>query len=211
MPEDPTSAFLKDLPLIAILRGIQPSEIIETAAVIYEAGFKAIEVPLNSPDPLESIGLLVDHFGDRMAVGAGTVLSPNDVRQVSERGGKLIVSPNVNPEVIALTKELGMHSLPGVMTSSECFSALGAGADGLKLFPASMAGYSGLKALRAVLPKQTKVYAVGGADASNLGEWVQAGADGMGLGSCLYKAGDSVASVAENARQLVASFRQASA
>lgn len=210
MSEDQTSRHLKDLPLIAILRGVKPAEVLEMCAVIHEAGIRAIEVPLNSPEALKSIALLVDHYGDKMAVGAGTVLSVDEVREVSDRGGRLIVSPNTNPEVIARTKELGLHSLPGVMTCTECFTALEAGADGLKLFPAFIPGYSGLKALRAVLPKHTTVYAVGGVEAPNLQDWLQAGADGMGLGSCIYQVGDSVTTVAEKAREVVASFRQAS-
>ena len=192
--------------LIAILRGLRPEEAADIADALIAAGIDRIEVPLNSPDPLDSIDRLAAAFGDAAEIGAGTVLSVEDVRRVADCGGRLIVSPNADPEVIAETKRLGLASYPGVYTASECFTALKAGADGLKIFPAFQMGSKGLKALRDVLPKATQVYAVGGVGAADFAEWRAAGADGFGIGGALYRPGATADEVAAKAAALVTAY-----
>lgn len=192
--------------LIAILRGIKPDEALGITDALIDAGIDRIEVPLNSPEPLISIRLMADNFGADALIGAGTVLTPEDVDDVARAGGKLIVSPNCNAEVIVRSKKLGLASFPGVFTASECFSALAAGADGLKIFPAFTMGPQGLAALRAVLPSETSVYAVGGAGPENFDQWRDAGADGFGIGTSLYKPGMSRSDVAARAADIVAAY-----
>jgi 2-dehydro-3-deoxyphosphogalactonate aldolase len=190
--------------LVAILRGIRPDEAESIAGALIEAGIARIEVPLNSPEPLRSIERMARAFGRDAQIGAGTVLDTSAVSAVAEAGGQLIVSPNCDPEVIAATKRRGLVSMPGVLTASECFAALRAGADALKIFPALQLGPDGLAALRAVLPGGTQVYAVGGVGADSFAAWSRAGADGFGIGSALFKPGDGATKVAAAARAIVA-------
>lgn len=192
--------------LIAILRGVKPEEVEAIADVIVASGITRVEVPLNSPNPLVSIAKLVARFGDDVLIGAGTVLSAEDVAAVADVGGKLVVSPDCNEAVIRETKKRGMQSFPGVITPTECFSAIRSGADGLKLFPATLVGFDGIAAMRAVLPKDLKVYAVGGADPSSFALWKKAGVDGFGIGSAIYKAGDTPAVVSAKAKAIVEGY-----
>ena len=201
-------AWMDELPLVAILRGLTPEDAASVGEALVDAGFRCLEVPLNSPRPLESISRMVEAVGDRAVVGAGTVLTVEATRAVAQAGGRLVISPGMDAAVIRETKALGLVSLPGVFTPTEAFQALAAGADGLKLFPAEIAGPAGLKALRAVLPAETRVLAVGGVSPETMGDWMQAGAAGFGIGGALYKPGDSAAIVGERARTFVEAWRR---
>ncbi len=192
--------------IIAILRGITPAEAAPMAAALIEAGITKIEVPLNSPEAMTSIAALVDAFDDTALIGAGTVLAPEEVLQLAAIGARLVVSPDCNPRVIVATKSAGMLSFPGVMTPTECFTALRNGADGLKVFPGSLVGPDGLKAIGAVLPEATAVYAVGGVGAGNFAAWRAAGARGFGIGTALYAPGISVADLRARAVDMVAAY-----
>lgn len=189
--------------LVAILRGLQPHEAEAIGDVLVEAGFEAIEVPLNSPDPFESIGRLAMRLPSSVLVGAGTVLSPDAVRRVADVGGRLMVSPNVDPAVIAAAAARNMVTMPGVFTPTEAFAALGAGASALKFFPASALGAGGIAAVRAVLPKDTVIGAVGGVSDADFAAYAKAGVTAFGLGSSLYKPGFTAAEVATRATAAV--------
>jgi 2-dehydro-3-deoxyphosphogalactonate aldolase len=204
-PFDKFSGAMRQLPLVAILRGLTPAEAPAVGDAIVEAGFRLLEVPLNSPQPLDSIALMRQRFPDAL-VGAGTVLSAQQVREVHAAGGELIVAPNFNAEVIAEAARLGLVSLPGVMTPTEAFGALAAGATGLKLFPAELASPAIVKALLAVLPKGTPLMPVGGITPENMDQWRAAGSAGFGIGSALYKPGKSSEAVREDALRFVAAF-----
>ena len=203
---DPATRFAEAFatcPLVAVLRGLTPDEAAPIGDALVDVGFTLLEVPLNSPDPLASIAAMAKRYAGRAIVGAGTVLTPQDVAAVADAGGALIVSPTTAPAVSRASVERGLISLPGYFTPSEAFAALHAGAHGLKLFPAEGAAPAFLKAQRAVLPKATKVLAVGGITPDTMPQWHAAGADGFGLGSNLYRAGKSAADVARDAAAFV--------
>lgn len=198
------------LPLIAIIRGVVPDEVIEVAKVLIEEGFTMIEVPLNSPDALKSIRMLVEAFGDEYVIGAGTVTTPELAQAVIDTGANLVVTPNCNTEVIKMSVDAGCVVFPGVVTPTEAFNALQAGATGLKLFPISMVGLDGMKAMMSVVPKGTGMYPVGGIEPAleSMEPYVKAGAAGFGLGSALYKANMSLEQIRTNAKDYVANFQK---
>jgi 2-dehydro-3-deoxyphosphogalactonate aldolase len=200
---------LAPTPLIAILRGVTPDEADSVAAVIVEAGFGAIEIPLNSPEPLVSIEIVARLFGDKVLVGAGTVLEPHQVDEVAEAGAKLVVAPNADHAVIERAVKLGLVALPGVATPTEAFAALRAGASGLKLFPGEAIPPEAVRAWRAVLPKEVPLYPVGGITQERIGAYRRAGANGFGIGSALYKPGAAVDAVARAAQTFVKAWNEA--
>ena len=197
--------------LIAILRGIRPDEACRVAEALINSGMNIIEVPLNSPDALKSIESMVNAFGSEITFGAGTVLSTEQVEDVYNSGGQIVVSPNCNIDVIRRTKSKGLQSLPGVFTPSDCFSALDNGADSLKFFPSFLLQPKGYSAMRAVLPENVRAYAVGGVDANNFFDWFVVGVKGFGVGSSIYKAGDKAKQVSEKSKKLVRAFDEANA
>jgi 2-dehydro-3-deoxyphosphogalactonate aldolase len=201
--------LLAELPLVAILRGVTPARIEGVAEALFAAGIRAIEVPLNSPEPFKSIETLAKVFGARCLTGAGTVLTVADADRVADAGGKLMVTPNTDASVIARGVAKGLTVMPGFYTPSEGFAAVAAGAKTLKLFPASSGGIGHLQAMLAVLPKHVPVYAVGGVGAGNMFEWRKAGAAGFGLGSELFKPDFSDADITARAQKCVAAFRNA--
>ena len=194
--------WLRRCPLVAILRGVKPDEVEAIGQALLEAGVAIIEVPLNSPEPIESIRRLAARFGDRARVGAGTVLDPGDCARIAGAGGRLVVTPHADPEVVRAAKAAGMLAVPGFMTPAEAFALLKAGADALKLFPAEAASPAVVKALLAVLPKGTAILPVGGIEAGNMGPWREAGAAGFGIGSAIYRPGDTPEVVARKADAL---------
>jgi 2-dehydro-3-deoxyphosphogalactonate aldolase len=196
-------AWLARCPLVAVLRGIRPHEAESIGDVLAEAGIAIVEVPLNSPEPLESIRRLASRFGHRQLIGAGTVMRPAQVAEIAAVGGRLIVTPHADASIVRAAKAAGMFAIPGFFTPGEAFALLDAGADALKLFPAEGTNPAALKAMRAVLPPETLVLPVGGIGAANMGAWRRAGASGFGTGSSLYQPGDSPQTVAEKARSLL--------
>ena len=201
--------LLAQLPLVAILRGVTPVRVEKVAEAIFAAGIRAIEVPLNSPEPFRSIELLARRFGATALTGAGTVTTPEDVDRVAAAGGRLAVSPHTDSAVIRRAVEKGLLPMPGVMTPSEAYAAFHAGARDLKLFPASSLGTAHLRAMLVILPPQVRVYAVGGVNPGNMKEWRTAGVAGFGLGSDLFKPDYDDAEIARRARAAVEAFKAA--
>jgi 2-dehydro-3-deoxyphosphogalactonate aldolase len=199
---------MTECPLVAIIRGVTPDEAVSIGETLYAAGIRIIEVPLNSPEPIDSIRRLAEALGERALIGAGTVLHAAQVAEVRGAGGRLIVSPNTDTAVIAASAEAGLVSLPGYFTPSEAFDAIRAGATGLKLFPAEGAAPAVVKAQRAVLPKDLPLFVVGGVTPDNMQPWLDAGANGFGLGSGLYKPGMTPEQVSERAQAYVAGVRR---
>lgn len=196
-------------PVVAILRGIRPEEAVPVATALVEAGIRILEVPFNSPDPVDSIAAIVAALGKGAVVGGGTVLGPVDADRLADAGGRIMVTPNSDGFVIARALARGMEPMPGFATPTEAFAAFAAGARRLKLFPASHFGPAYLKALREVLPGDVRLWAVGGTHAGNLREWLSAGAEGIGVGSALYRAGDTPDAVRGKAEALVRAWREA--
>lgn len=196
-------------PVAAILRGLRPDEALDVAAALIDNGVRIVEVPFNSPEPLRSIAAIAGTFGDRALIGGGTVLTVAAVEALADAGGRLLVTPNTNPAVIARGVALGLEALPGFMTPSEAFQAIAAGARRLKLFPGASLGPAYLKAVRDVLPRDVKVWAVGGTNAETLKDWLDGGAEGIGVGSAVFKPGDSAAVVGARAAALTAAWAAA--
>jgi 2-dehydro-3-deoxyphosphogalactonate aldolase len=199
--------WLARSPLVAILRGVQPAEVESICAALERAGISIVEVPLNSPRPLESISILSRSFGDRMMIGAGTLTTSSQVEEVAAAGGRLIVTPHADTAIVRAAKNAGLFACPGFFNPTEAFALLDAGADALKLFPAEVLGPPMLKALRAVLPASAVMIPVGGVDADQVAPWMAAGALGLGVGSSIYRPGDSAAVVEAKGRALVAAVR----
>lgn len=204
------TSYFQACPLIAILRGVTPDEVEKIGAALVEAGIRIIEVPLNSPEPLESIRLLAKQLGNQALIGAGTVIDPLDVPRIADAGGQLVVSPNTNPAVIDATVKVGLVSAPGYFTPTEGFAALSAGAHLLKLFPAEAASPMVVKAHRAVLPRTAPLAVVGGILPCMIAEYLAAGANGFGLGGALFRPGQTPQQVSAQARTFVAALHQAS-
>jgi 2-dehydro-3-deoxyphosphogalactonate aldolase len=200
-------AWLARSPLVAILRGVQPAEVESICSALERAGISIVEVPLNSPRPLESISILSRSFGDRMLIGAGTLTTPSQVEEVAGAGGRLIVTPHADTAIVRAAKRAGLFACPGFFNPTEAFVLLDAGADALKLFPAEVLGPPMLKALRSVLPASAMVIPVGGVDASQVAPWMAAGALGLGVGSSIYKAGDDATVVEAKAMAFVAAVQ----
>ena len=200
--------YFAECPLVAIIRGVTPADAEATARAIFDGGIRIIEVPLNSPNPFESIRIIADALGDRALIGAGTVLDIENVRQVQQAGGRLIVAPNMDRDVIRATIDAGMVSSPGFFTPTEAFAAIESGAHALKLFPAEAASPAVVKAMKAVLPKGFPLIVVGGVSVDNVGGWLDCGADGFGLGSGLYKPGQEAAETLAKASKFVAAMRR---
>jgi len=207
-PRETFDLYFNQCPLVAIIRGVTPAEAADIASALYEGGIRIIEVPLNSPDPLASVRAIADALGERALIGAGTVLQPEQVAQVRDAGGRIVVSPNMNPAVIRATVEAGMVSLPGIFTPSEAFTALDASAHALKLFPAEAASPKVVKAIRAVLPKGAHLLVVGGVTPDSMAGWLEAGADGFGLGSGVYKPGETSDQTLKKTRAYVEALRR---
>jgi len=208
-PSEELRRRLSECPLVAVLRGVRPDEAAEIGAALWEGGIRIVEVPLNSPAPLDSVARLAAALGDRALVGAGTVLDAGDVTRVRDAGGRIIVSPNVNPAVIEATVRAALISTPGYFTPTEAFQATGAGAHALKLFPAEAASPAVLKAQKAVLPPDVPVLVVGGVLPDALRRWIDAGAGGFGLGSGLYRPGQTPEQTLARARAYVAALNRA--
>lgn len=203
--------WLEQMPVVAIIRGVHPEEVLDIGTAIYEAGIGVIEVPLNSPDPFDSIRKLADGLGNECVIGCGTLLKKSDAKRVADAGGEIAVTPNTRPEVIRKCLQQKLEPMPGWATPSEAFAAWRAGARYLKLFPAATYGSGHVKAVRAVLPPEAKVLAVGGVGAADAAEWLAAGADGFGIGSEIYKAGFTADEVHERAKAIVAAIQEARA
>ncbi|WP_419758006.1 2-dehydro-3-deoxy-6-phosphogalactonate aldolase [Acidisoma sp.] len=199
--------WLERSPLIAILRGVRPDEVIPICAALEAEGVAIVEVPLNSPNPMESIRLLAQNFGDRLLIGAGTVMTPAQVEEIAGVGGRLIVTPHADPEIVQTAKRLNMFAAPGFFTPAEAFSLLRAGADCIKLFPAEGSNPAALRGMRAIFPPGTMVIPVGGIAPDNIRIWHEAGAAGYGIGSSIYKPGDTPEIVSRKAAALVAACR----
>jgi 2-dehydro-3-deoxyphosphogalactonate aldolase len=198
--------WLTRCPLVAILRGVQPDEVLSIGEALERQGVAIVEVPLNSPQPMVSIARLAREFGERLLIGAGTVMTAVQVAEIAAAGGRLVVTPHADPVVTRSAKQHGLLAVPGFFTPAEAFAMLAVGADALKLFPAEGASPAVLRALRAVLPVATAVLPVGGIDASNMAAWQAAGAAGFGIGSAIYRPGDSAETVAAKAHGLVAAL-----
>jgi len=204
-------AWMSRCPIIAILRGIKPGEAESIGSALEEAGVTIVEVPLNSPDPFDSIATLAHVFGDRMLIGAGTLTDPAQVAQVASAGGRLIVTPHAELSIVRAAKEAGLFAVPGFFNPTEAFALLKAGADAIKLFPAEALGPPMLKALKAVLPKYALVVPVGGIDRESIARWTAAGADGFGAASSIYKPGDDANTVKVKAKLLLDAVRASKA
>ncbi|MBO6827590.1 MAG: 2-dehydro-3-deoxy-6-phosphogalactonate aldolase [Sneathiella sp.] len=204
-----TSVFdkISEMPLIAILRGIRPGEVIEVCEILSETGFRFVEVTTNSPEWQKSIRLIKAHFGDNLVIGTGTVLTAQDVEQAVEAGSQVIISPNFDADVVRLTKELGLISAPGCFTPSECFEALKAGADILKIFPAEVLGQPFIKGVKAVLPEGTRICPTGGVTPENITDFQKLGVFALGMGSALYSPGKSAQDLRTSAERFVSAMR----